>query len=210
MRRSEYLGVRFGRLTPTKEMPARIYKSGKSDRVFECVCDCGNLKVALGLNLRSGNTRSCGCMRKIKPNNKSHGMTGTPEFRSYRHMLSRCYNSNVERFPLYGGRGIKVCDEWRGNNGFELFLEHIGLRPTPQHSLDRIDTNGNYEPGNVRWATSNEQIRNRQNAVKIYYNGSEWPLKELCEIFSVPYVTAWKRYRRGLPFEKIFPVSIQR
>lgn len=209
MKKNEYIGVRFGLLTPTKELPKRIYSNGKTDRIFECACDCGNTKVAIGQNLRSGNTKSCGCLRISKPSNKTHGMTGTPEFRSYRHMLSRCFNENVERFPHYGGRGITVCDEWRGNGGFDRFIEHIGKRPSPQHSLDRIDADGNYEPGNVRWALPAEQMRNRQNAIKIIYEGVERPLKELCEAFSVPYLTAWKRYRRGVPVEKIFGDAIR-
>lgn len=204
MKKNDYIGVRFGLLTPTKELPRRYYKSGKCERVFECSCDCGGSKITIGQNLRSGNTRSCGCLRRLKPSYKTHGMTGTPEFRSYRHMLNRCFNANVPRYPNYGGRGITVCEEWRGNGGFDKFYAYIGARPTPAHSLDRIDTNGNYEPGNVKWSLPKEQMRNRQNAVKLIYQGELRPLADLCEFFSVPYMVAWKRHRRGLPVEKIF------
>lgn len=88
-----------------------------------------------------------------------HGMRYTPEYRTWTHMKVRCYNKNYESFSNYGGRGIKVCDEWL--NDFVAFFNHVGKKPSPQHTLDRIDNDGNYEPGNVRWATKSEQQMNR-------------------------------------------------
>lgn len=89
---------------------------------------------------------------------KRHGMNKSPEHRAWVHMKQRCTNPKKREYKHYGGRGIKVCDEWM--HSFLAFFEHIGLRPSEKHSLDRIDVNGDYEPGNVRWATHQQQIEN--------------------------------------------------
>ena len=155
------VGKRFGRLQAVK------YKGSdkKSHSLFECKCDCGNLATVLGVLLTNGGTKSCGCLRReiskhASDSTATHRMTKTPEFVAWRNMKNRCYNSNSKDFNHYGGRGIKVCDEWL--HDFCKFYEYVGPRPSSKHSLDRIKVNGNYEPGNVRWATQKQQIHNRR------------------------------------------------
>jgi hypothetical protein len=141
-------------------------------RQFRVRCDCGDELVMLGENLRSGNTKSCGCQRRdvsatIRLKH-SEARKGAPsvEYRTWVNMITRCENSGRKDFKLYGGRGIKVCARWRhgegGRTGFECFLADMGRRP-PQHSIDRYpDNDGDYEPRNCRWATASEQNKNQR------------------------------------------------
>jgi hypothetical protein len=103
-------------------------------------------------------------MKPTKHGEARHNANKTPEYRTWGEIIQRCENPKRVNFKFYGGRGIKMCDEWR--QSFPTFLAHVGRRPSPQHSIDRIDSNGNYEPGNVRWATVSEQIKNRRPRVK--------------------------------------------
>lgn len=155
-------GSRFGRLTVERFAGIRKKRSYWAVR-----CECGNAGLATAITLNGGHTRSCGCLlsetnaaRNIA--NATHGENGhnSPEYRSWTAMKSRCNNPNATKYELWGGRGIEVCARWDAS--FEAFLEDMGRRPSPRHSLDRINSNGNYEPGNCRWATPEEQNRNRR------------------------------------------------
>jgi len=157
-KRIDISGQTFGRLHVIE-----FSESRKGRAFWLCRCDCGNEKVIEGKAMRQGITVSCGCFSrdKITHRNLSHGLSKTPEYRNWQAMLTRCYNSHSKNWKDYGGRGIKVCARWKKNN-FENFLADMGKRPTPQHTLDRFPNNdGNYEPGNVRWATRYEQTHNR-------------------------------------------------
>ncbi len=125
-----------------------------------CLCDCGAIKIIEGRSLRSGNTKSCGCLSTELSAKRwrTHGMTGTRTHRIWRNMKSRCYIPSTTHFAYYGGRGISVCEKWR--NSFENFLSDMGVIPEGL-SLDRIDPNGNYEPTNCRWSTPLIQGRNK-------------------------------------------------
>jgi hypothetical protein len=162
----DLVGQRFGRLVVV-EHAGGIRRRGA---LWRCLCDCGKITLVCAGDLKKkrdtgDSTVSCGCWRKqrAKLDSTSHGMTNTPEFRAWTSMRQRCSNPSHLSWHRYGGRGIKVCEAWMGS--FEAFFEHVGPRPTPKHSLDRFpNNNGNYEPGNVRWATSKEQAANRSNS----------------------------------------------
>jgi hypothetical protein len=115
------------------------------------------------------------------------------EKNSYRAMKERCRNKNYRAFHRYGGRGIKVCDRWLGRKGFQNFISDMGQKPTPMHTLDRIDNDGDYEPKNCRWATQKQQVRNSSRVKRININGVLKPLSEWCSINNVKPATAWTR-----------------
>lgn len=141
---------------------------------WNCHCKCGNYTVIGSRHLKSGRTTSCGCfsIKCIKERSTTHGHARrhnkTPTYRTWANMLDRCRNHNNSDFFYYGGRGIKVCDRWK--NSFENFLEDMGERPK-RTSIDRIDNNGNYEPGNCRWATKKEQNNNQRSNINLTFNG---------------------------------------
>lgn len=154
-------GEVFGRLTVEEDLG--IPWPGVPRKV-RCRCVCGNTVVTRAAFLRFGHTRSCGCYKfdRITEANATHGQTynnRTTEYVIWTNIIQRCTNPDNPRYSYYGGRGIRICEEWR--NSFEAFRDYVGLRPK-NRSLDRIDNNGNYEPGNVRWATYSEQVRNRR------------------------------------------------
>lgn len=165
--RVDLTGQRFGRLVAVRS--AGKNKHGQS--LWECICDCGNVKVTTIGGLRSGDAKSCGCWasEKTSAKNWKHGACGTPEHRAWNGMRSRCYDPNTEYYHRYGGRGIKVCDRWL--ESFLNFLEDMGPRPSPLHTLDRVDNNRNYEPGNCRWATWEEQQNNRRTTRLLTHDG---------------------------------------
>lgn len=133
---------------------------------YLCKCSCGRTKVVRGTHLRLHRVLSCGCLlremltRRNRTSLRTHGMYGTPTYKSWVAMLSRCRNSDKRG---YGGRGIMVYRPWR--DSFERFLRDVGPRPSLKHSLDRINNNSHYEPGNVRWATARQQATNRRTCV---------------------------------------------
>jgi hypothetical protein len=156
-------GQRFGRLAVVRDLPA---ETGRRRRA-ECKCDCGTEKVVNVQCLVSGDTMSCGCLERelTSARRRTHGQSKHPLFSTWRSMLARCENPENSGYRYYGARGITVCAEWHDARNFTTWIDaNLGPRPDGR-SLDRIDNNGNYEPGNVRWATASEQQRNTRRAV---------------------------------------------
>jgi len=190
---------RFGSLVALRH----VGKNTSGTAIWECVCDCGVTKNVAGSHLRGGRTLSCGCL--LRKAVTTHGMSKSPEHNAWRAMIGRCHTPTNKRWSYYGGRGIVVCEAWR--NDFMAFYKHIGDRPSDKHSIDRIDVNGNYEPGNVRWATQKCQSRNRRSNVFYELNGMRMTLPEWAEHLSIPEITMRKRLKAGLSLDQVFSQS---
>jgi len=139
-----------------------------------------------------------------------HGQYDAPEYFVWAQMIQRCTNPKCKRFAVYGGRGITVCDRWR--QSFGTFMADMGPRPSPQHSLDRIDNDGSYIPENCRWATRVEQARNCQDAVRLTWQGRTLHVHEWADILHIAYCTLLTRVNRGWSVDRIFtqPVQVRR
>lgn len=153
-------GQRFGRWTAIKRIESAVSKNRQIMWLFHC--DCGTQSIAPAGDKTHGGSKSCGCLKveRSRERRTTHGMAGTPEFVCWRHAKDRCFNKNDKSYANYGGRGITMCERWR--NSFENFYADMGPRPGPRYSIDRIDVNGNYEPGNCRWADDFVQARNKR------------------------------------------------
>lgn len=161
MRRIIMRGNRYGRLLVLRDLSKSCL----------CRCDCGVELEVQRNNLRSGNTESCGCYQKDQSSQASmtHGKTDSEEYRIWLGIMSRCYNPKRKTYPLYGGVGIVVVEQW---HNFQNFLDDMGPRPTVGHTIDRFpNKSGNYEPGNCRWATMKEQGNNRKSNVLLTKDG---------------------------------------
>lgn len=147
------VGDVYGRLTVTELLP------GQRARVL---CECGVERVVHQSNVRAGRTRSCGCLHRelLRETRRTHGLTNSPEYTAWVSAKTRVTNQNTKSWPNYGGRGVRMAEEWLDD--FAAFIAHIGPRPGPGYSIDRIDNERGYEPGNVRWATALEQRANRR------------------------------------------------
>lgn len=140
---------------------------------------------------------------------RSHGETRggqSTEYRAFHEMKKRCNNTTSKFYPKYGGRGIKVCDEWQASGGFELFLAHVGRKPSQKHTLDRINNNGDYEPGNVRWATMKEQMRNTRRTRLITFRGETLCLLDMSKKYGLVRRTVDTRLKRGWSVEDALTV----
>lgn len=159
------LGQRFGRLVVI-EYAGRKGKGNLS--YWRCKCDCGGIAESLAIHLRRGEKTNCGCTSK-RQRYVLTGKSGTHEYKIWNMMVQRCRDSHHPNYRLYGARGIRVCQEWQ--DSFDAFLLHVGKCPASGYQLDRIDNDGHYEPGNVRWVDRKQNMRNRRNNVRLTING---------------------------------------
>lgn len=165
--------------------------------VWNCLCVCGNYHQVRSDVLLAGRSESCGCVT-YEPVNKTHGKKGSRVYGIWCAMLQRCLNPNVANYENYGGRGIKVYPFWLK---FENFYAYIGDPPSETHSLDRIDVNGNYEPGNVKWATPSEQQRNRRDNRRLTFKEQTKSLPDWADIVDIKVSTITGRLHRGWSVE---------
>jgi len=183
------VGEVFGRLTVV---------SFKPNQSCLCQCNCGNIKIVKKYDLEFSKVKSCGCLNRERTafRNTRHGLAARGQQHSlyvlWSSMMNRCNNPSNKDYELYGGRGITVCERW---HHFPNFIDDMGARPSKRHSLDRYpDKNGNYEPGNVRWATDAQQTRNRRNTMLI--NGV--PLQDIADKTQISPRTLKSRLRYGM------------
>lgn len=198
--RKNLVSERFGRLIVVALTGNRT-SSGKIE--WECRCDCGAIVKVAGGSLLSGNTKSCGCFAKTrqKEANLKHGGTSwlrgsEAEYRTLRGIIGRCHNTSNPKYKDYGARGISVCDRWRfgedGVHAYELFLRDMGRKPSPEHSIERRDNDGNYEPNNCVWATRKEQAQNTRSVIRTELGS----LSEYARIHDVNQKSLWYRVRK--------------
>lgn len=182
------ISAEFGRLTVVSR--AENDRFGRTQ--WHCVCECGKEKVVALFRMTSGHTKSCGCIKGQA--NATHRMRGTPTHNSWCAMKQRCNYPGSDEYKNYGGRGIRVCERW--NSSFENFIADMGERPKGM-SIERLDSNKNYEPGNCKWANDHEQARNRRSTIWVTRGGQTKCVKDWCDELGLSVDRVYGRIRRG-------------
>lgn len=162
-----------------------------------CLCECGTEKVLWISAIKTGATKSCGCVGRPPAHNKRHGMAGTPTYKTWLHMRDRCSNPRNASYKDYGARGITVCERWES---FDNFMADMGIKPAGM-SIERIENDGNYAPGNCIWADKRVQANNRRSSKIIKYKGAEYTMSELAAKFDIRLGTLWHRLKSGWDIE---------
>lgn len=183
-------GRKFGRLT----VESFAGFQGKFAK-WKCKCDCGGESTSFGNQLSAGHIQSCGCLRM------THGMSDHPLFPTWQQMLQRCHNENNTGYKNYGARGISVCQRWR--DSFADFIADVGERPSDEHSIGRIDNDGNYEPDNVRWETRQQQGENRRSNRYVTFNGKTQTMSEWAREAGITREAMRLRLKKDAPLESI-------
>jgi hypothetical protein len=200
-------GEKYGRLTLVKETVCTPKK-----HKWLCRCDCGNYTEVSIYLLKSGECKSCGCLRNEVATERCysmarHNMSRTRIYRVWSGMIGRCKNSNNKDYKNYGGRGISICDEWLDFMNFEAWAMKNGY--ADELTIDRIDVNGNYEPSNCRWIPISEQQKNRRSSVLVEHNGETHCLKEWAKITGIPYSALLGRKHKRWSVSKMFETPVR-
>ena len=187
MKHSDICGQTFGRLTAVRRVGT--YKSGGALWLFACVC--GGETITLASHARTGHTRSCGCL--WSETHTIHGLSHSAEYQAWAGMLARCNDPSARGWDRYGGRGIRVCERWAS---FENFLADMGAGPSADLSIDRVNNNGNYEPSNCRWATTEQQSSNRRDNVHLTFQGRTQTLSQWARELQISPAGLHRRLKR--------------
>lgn len=186
---------RFGRLTATKLLDKNF---GRSIWIFSCLC--GNEIIRQKKGVVSGKIQSCGCLKTelLQKNKRTLRHCFKGEYNVWKGIKARCFNPSNDHYKMYGGRGIKMCSEWK--NSFDQFIKDMGERPSLEHSIDRIDNNGDYKKENCRWATREQQTRNTSRNLNVVVGGEIKCLWDYAQEINKPYNTVRDWYhKRSLP-----------
>lgn len=195
--KNDLSGMVFDRLTVLNEV------GNKNGRIhWLCKCVCGNICEVPSTSLLTANTKSCGCLQRdiTIQRSTSHGLSHLPEYQIWAAIKKRCFNVNDSFYHRYGGRGISVSERWL--NSFENFYADMGPRPSDKHSIDRINNDGNYEPGNCRWSSYEDQAKNKSTTRYVSYNDKEIDLSSMAKLADVDYSKLKYRLNLGLSAEE--------
>ena len=202
------IGKQFGRLTVIQEDKESVRKK------LHCSCTCGK-SVSVrkdALESKSEPTQSCGCLQKeiISKRCRKHYLCNHYLYKIWKSIRQRCYNSNNANFHNYGGRGIKLHKSWHNFQNFYIYVvETIGFKPTIKHSIDRIDNNKGYRPGNLRWSIQKEQMFNIRTNMLVTYKSKKYRAQVLAKEFDINYDAFRSRIRMGWPIEKILTTPVK-
>lgn len=206
----ELNNIKFGRLTVIKETKKPSHLK-RIETYWICRCECGEEIISGRNRLITNHTTSCGCLQKEKAGNvnRTHGMSNSRFFKTYNNMINRCIKENNPYYEYYGGRGIKVCDEWLTFENFmkdmyQSYLKFEEKNGEGTATLDRIDVDGNYEPNNCKWSTMKEQSRNKRNNIEIEINGTTYKtISDVSEKYGIHEETIRSRYHSGKKNEEL-------
>ena len=187
------IGKRYGRLKVISEAG---FSQSHQRTFWNCICQCGKACKVQGKLLGNGTTKSCGCLSSELTGTRSrtHGFSKAPEYFTYHRMKKRCCDKRCPDYPDYGGRGISICRRWQS---FENFLKDMGLKPSPRHSIERKNVNGNYTPSNCKWGTPKEQASNRRSTRLLTFRGEACTMTEWGRRFNLDHTTIRRRINAG-------------
>jgi len=200
------VGLRFGKLVAIELSSKKI--RGRHTWIFRC--DCGNTVERPLQNITNGHTLSCGCMKasaakKASDAAKTHGMSRTTIYKTWRCMIDRCSQPSVNGYKDYGGRGITVCEHW---NSFENFFADMGDRPFKGAQIDRNDTNGNYEPSNCKWSTAEQNANNRRNSIILTAHGKSMGITQWARELNLHVTSIRSRLNNGWSIEDALTAKV--
>lgn len=187
-RAKDKTGMRFGKLVVVRRDHTR------NGTFWLCQCDCGSTTSAPSGHLNNGSRKSCGCAQDGS-HTRTHGMSHSSEYRAWTNARHRCTNPNNRKYPLYGGRGIRMCAQWALS--FDTFIRDMGRKPTARHTLERLDSNGDYTPENCVWATAIQQNNNRSFNRKLQFQGRLVTVAQASRATGIPHGTIISRLDSG-------------